>query len=315
MNIIRLSVTFIFGLIISSSNLFAQEDYFKLSGQYRLRTELRYGYKSLVTDTSKVAFFIAQRARIVFDLKKDNIEFKTSIQDSRTWGDEEQKKDLAGLQVNELWVQFQLKEKYFFKLGRQELVYDDHRLLGNLDWANLTISHDALLFKYINNTHKFSIHLGGAFNQSGELLSGTKYSLKNYKLLGFAYIKKVFSEKHTLSGIAIANGLNSLIQNDEKMKATLTLGPLYSLKTNFTNTTLGAYYQTGKTDQNLNQNAFMINASSEIEIKKFKQMLGFDYLSGNSAKKQTNESQSFSTLICYKPQILWIHGLFPKYSE
>lgn len=51
-------------------------------------------------------------------------------------------------------------KNYALKMGRQELIYDDQRLLGNLDWGNLTISHDALLLKYENKDKHFQWHIG-----------------------------------------------------------------------------------------------------------------------------------------------------------
>lgn len=275
---------------------FSQENYFKMSAQYRARTELRNGYRTLVTDSSQPAFFTGQRARLIFDYKNDNIQFFSSIQDARTWGDEEQKKDLAGLQVNELWMQVYLNQRFALKMGRQELVYDDHRLLGNLDWANLTISHDALLLKYTDDRDKFKWHLGGAFNQVGEPVFGTTYALKNYKALGFSWVKKEFAKGHSISGIAIVNGMNSTITTNTKMKATYTFGPLYNYNFKGWKGVLGAYFQGGKTENNLTQNAFMVNAYSEKKLKRNSIGLGVDYLSGNKDNTSATASNSFSTL-------------------
>lgn len=283
-------------LSIIAIKSFSQENYFKMSAQYRARTELRNGYRTLVTDSSKTAFFTGQRARLIFDYKNDNIQFFSSIQDVRTWGDEEQKKDLAGLQVNELWMQVNLNQGFALKMGRQELVYDDHRLLGNLDWANLTISHDALLLKYTDDRNKFKWHLGGAFNQVGEPVFGTTYALKNYKALGFSWVKKEFAKGHSISGIAIVNGMNSTITTNTKMKATYTFGPLYNYNFKGWKGILGAYFQGGKTESNLTQNAFMVNAFVEKKMKRNSIGLGADYLSGNKDNTSATASNSFSTL-------------------
>ncbi len=273
----------------------AQENYFKISGQYRVRPELRKGYKTLAADTSKAAFFIAQRGRLIFDYKKDNITVHTSIQDIRTWGDEEQLKDIAGLHVNELWLELGLKKGFSIKMGRQELVYDDHRLLGNLDWANATRSHDALLLKYLNKEKKFNWHIGGAFNQAGEPLFGTDYAIKNYKFLAFSWIKKE-SVNSSLSATAIVNGLSSTIASSNKIKTSLTIGPLYNYQNNKFKALLGAYYQTGKTENNLLLSSYMINSYAELHGKKIFAGLGLDYLSGNDDNTSSNHSHSFSTL-------------------
>ncbi|MBA2250663.1 MAG: alginate export family protein [Chitinophagaceae bacterium] len=284
--------TFIFLFLFSSAK--AQENYFKVSAQYRVRPEFRNGYKTLSTDSSKAAFFVTQRARLIFDYKKDNLQVYTSIQDIRTWGDEEQSKDIPGLAVNELWLELNLKKGFSLKMGRQELIYDDQRLLGNADWSNATRSHDALLLKYINKEKKLNWHIGGAFNQSGEPLFGTDYQLKNYKFLAFSWFKKEFGN-NSLSATAIVNGLNATVPLSKKTFTSFTFGPLYNYKNNKFKALLGAYYQKGNTENNLLLNAYMINAYAELRGKIFAG-LGLDYLSGDDDNTPSNHSNSFSTL-------------------
>ncbi len=282
--------------VIATVSGFAQDNYVKIAAQYRLRPELRNGYRTLVTDTSRPAFFAGQRARLTFDYKQNNIQLYTSIQDARTWGDEVQGKELQGLQVNELWLEIRLNKALALKMGRQELVYDDQRLLGNLDWANVTISHDALLLKYNNYNSSFKWHLGGAFNQVGEPVSGTFYPLNNYKALGFTWMKKTFNKGHALSATAVVNGMNSTVHDAPRMKATYTVGPLYSYNANGWAGYAGIYYQGGKIAVGLQQSAFMLNAYGAKNIRKITVGLGFDYLSGNGKNTAANRSQSFSTL-------------------
>lgn len=290
----RVYISTIF-LFLSALAANSQDNYFKISGQYRARPEYRHGYKTLTPDTATAAFFIAQRARLIFDYKKGNITAYTSIQDIRTWGDEEQLKDIAGLSVNELWVELSLKKNFSLKMGRQELVYDDQRLLGNVDWNNASRSHDALLLKYVNKEKKFYWHTGAAFNQKGEPLFGTNYTLNNYKFLGFSWLKKEFTNS-SLSATAILNGANSTVVNSKKTKASFTIGPLYNFQNNNYKAILGAYYQTGKTENNLLLSAYMINAYGEVHNKKIFAGIGVDYLSGNADKTSSGHSASFSTL-------------------
>jgi hypothetical protein len=283
----------ILGLI--SFNAEAQENYFKISGQYRVRPELRHGYKTLAADTSRTAFFVAQRARLAFEYRKDNITVYTSIQDIRTWGDEEQVKDIAGLSVNELWLEVRLKKQFTLKMGRQELVYDDQRLLGNGDWGNTTRSHDALILKYGNKEKKFNWHIGAAFNQNGEPLFGTDYTLKNYKFLGFTWLKKEFGH-NALSATAIANGLNTTVSSSKKTHTSYTFGPLYNYQDKNFKAVLGAYYQTGRTENNLQLSAWMLNTYAQLADKRIFAGAGFDYLSGNNNETASNQTHSFSTL-------------------
>ena len=293
---IFLRITILFIFIIYSTISEGQEQNFSISGQYRVRPELRHGYRTLATDSSHAAFFIGQRARLIFDYKKDKITTKISIQDSRTWGDEEQKKDNPGLQVNELWLQLALSKEFDLKLGRQELNYDDQRLLGNSDWGSTTISHDAFLFKYENKEQQLQFHIGGAFNQTGEPLFGTNYLLKNYKVLGLAWVKKEINTRHSISAIAIANGLTATTNPTSDIKTSLTIGPLYNFHHNGWKLVLGGYYQTGKTETNLKINASMLNAYVENTIKKITIGAGVDYLTGNNDNTKTDVSNNFSTL-------------------
>ena len=210
--------------------------------------------------------------------------------------DEEQKKDNAGLQVNELWIQLALSNEFALKMGRQELNYDDQRLLGNSDWGSTTISHDALLLKYENKEQQLQMHFGGAFNQSGEPLFGTKYPLKNYKVLGFVWLKKDLAVKHSISAIAILNGLNATTIPISNIKTSMTIGPLYNFHHNGWKLVLAGYYQAGKTENDLKIYAFMLNGFAEKAIEKVSIGLGADYLSGNTDNTKINSSNNFSTL-------------------
>ncbi|TAE59133.1 MAG: hypothetical protein EAY68_11020, partial [Bacteroidetes bacterium] len=63
-----------------------------------------------------------------------------------------------------------------FKVGRQEINYDDARLLGNLDWLQQGRRHDAAILKL---THKgYSFDLGGAFNQNTDAFNGSNQNNK-----------------------------------------------------------------------------------------------------------------------------------------
>jgi hypothetical protein len=290
---LNIFVVFVACLTVISAN--CQDNAFKMTGQYRVRPEFRQGYKTLSADTSRAAFFITQRARLVFDYKKENLKMYMSVQDIRTWGDEEPLKDIPGLSVNELWVELSLKNNFSLKMGRQELVYDDHRLLGNADWNNATRSHDALVLKYTNKKNRVYWHTGAAFNQNGESLFGTDYTLNNYKFLAFSWWKKEFA-KSAVSATAIVNGLNSVVSASKKVKVSFTFGPLYNYQDKNFKATLGAYYQTGKTESNLLLSAYMLNSYAELSNKELFAGAGIDYLSGSSDKTSSNHSQSFSTL-------------------
>jgi len=165
-----------------------------LSGQLRTRGELRDGYGTLESINNKNAAFVSQRTRLIFDYHSSKLIFHTSIQDVRLWGQDASTTSITDgnrLEVHEAWAELILSNKkdtafkkspfdYFgIRLGRQELVYDDERLLGNLDWTQQARRHDAIVFKAVQSGWQFD--LGAAYNQNTDAINynGTYYTPAN----------------------------------------------------------------------------------------------------------------------------------------
>lgn len=167
---------------------------FSLTGQLRTRTEVRDGYGTLEIKGNTPAFFTSQRARLNFNYRSSRVIFQASLQDVRIWGADAStinNADGGRLSVHEAWADIILANAkdsslpksavdYFsIKIGRQELVYDDQRLLGNLDWLQQARRHDAAVFKL---QHKgWQADLGAAFNQNSDAIgyNGTFYTPAN----------------------------------------------------------------------------------------------------------------------------------------
>jgi hypothetical protein len=160
--------------------LFASQAFGQLtwSGQIRTRSEYRDGAGTLRLNTYDPALFISQRTRLTSAYKSSRVQFQTSIQDVRVWGQDASTISAADgtrLGVHEAWAEISLVNKkdtilpgfveYLgIKLGRQELMYDDSRILGNLDWLQQGRRHDALVLKLINKGWR--VDLGMAYNQN-----------------------------------------------------------------------------------------------------------------------------------------------------
>ena len=162
--------------ILFNNASFAQ---FTLTGQVRTRTEIRNGLGNLVPDGSKAAGFTSQRTRMVFGYKWDRVTFGASLQDVRVWGQDASSisnADGSRLMLHEGWADITLankadttiKFKWFdlmsLKIGRQELLYDDVRLIGNLDWLQQGRRFDMALLKTVH--HGWQVDIGYAFNQN-----------------------------------------------------------------------------------------------------------------------------------------------------
>jgi hypothetical protein len=165
-----------------------------LTGQVRTRTEYRDGVGTLRPKQNKPAFFTSQRSRLTFNYKMNRIVLQASVQDVRVWGQDAStisNADGNRLGLHEAWADIILSNKkdssfakspveYFsVKIGRQELLYDDSRLLGNLDWLQQARRHDAIVFKLLQSG--WQVDLGAAFNQNTDAFNynGTYYTPAN----------------------------------------------------------------------------------------------------------------------------------------
>lgn len=181
-------------LLVIQSDLFAQ---FSLVGQLRTRTELRNGVGNLPPKDAPAAFFTSQRTRLTFGYKWDRIQFQTAIQDIRVWGQDAatiNNADGNRLMVHEAWaditlinsadttIKFRPIQNLSLKIGRQEMIYDDSRLIGNLDWLQQGRRFDAALLK---GQHRgWAFDLGVGFNQNTDAFGvvGDNYTPGNSPL-------------------------------------------------------------------------------------------------------------------------------------
>jgi hypothetical protein len=167
---------------------------FSLVGQVRTRTEIRNGLSNLVLKGAKPAVFTSQRTRLIFGYKWDRLTVGVSIQDVRVWGQDAStisNADGNRLMLHEGWAELTLFNKadttikakgidlMTIKIGRQELSYDDVRLIGNLDWLQQGRCHDMALLKTV---HKgWQIDIGYAYNQNSDAfgITNTTYVPSN----------------------------------------------------------------------------------------------------------------------------------------
>lgn len=156
-----------------------------VNGQLRTRTEFRNGQGAPLSKGLKPAMFTSQRSRLNLLFNSYRLKMNVTLQDVRVWGQDASlinrttTADNNGVMLHEAWAEIlltdtALKQKSLnLKIGRQELVYDDQRLLGNLDWLQQGRRHDAAVLKFEQNN--WMVHLGGGFNQNKEKSAGTIY--------------------------------------------------------------------------------------------------------------------------------------------
>lgn len=267
----------------------------KFTGEMRPRTEYRNGLKTLFNSDDDAAFFTSQRTRL--NLNYSDVKFKVglSLQDVRTWGDVAQlnMSDNNKLMLHEAWGELLFTENFSLKVGRQELVYDDSRILGNVGWAQQARSHDLALLKF-KTDEQGQLHIGLAYNNDMEVLKDQLYTT-SYKSMQFAWYHRNYDD-FNFSLLFLNNGLQRQDGADLKTYYSQTLGAHVNHKKEKLGLTASAYLQTGKdaTDRDLNAYLFSVGANYAL-TENFKGNIGLEILSGTDSNA-TGDNKSFTPL-------------------
>jgi len=272
---------------------------FTLDAELRPRFEYRHGYKTLFPDNVDPAAFVSQRTRLNTAYEIEKLSFYLSLQDVRTWGDVPQLNtaDKNGIGIHQAWGEIQLDPHFFLKVGRQEIVYDDHRIFGNVGWAQQARSHDALLINYHDS--KYAINLGFAFNQNEENLTGTTLTTPGtYKSIQYLWTHKEWN-KLSASLLFLNNGLqfiNNINSNNNETRYSQTLGTHLNYKANNLKLTSNLYYQFGKDIANNDLSAYLLSLEGNYTVTAKSTLgLGVELLSGNDNGLTSNQKNKAFT--------------------
>lgn len=91
--------------------------------------------------------YVTQRARLTLKATHDHGHtIVVQLQDVRQWGEANGPADFRaeGLDAHQAYAELALPADISLRLGRQELILDDHRLIGNLGWAQRGFTFDGL---------------------------------------------------------------------------------------------------------------------------------------------------------------------------
>jgi hypothetical protein len=326
------SKTMLLGLTITLFSYNLSNAQLTATGQIRPRVEIRGGQGTLQPENTKSAAFTSQRTRLNVGFSGYRFKIFASIQDVRVWGQDASTINRTttdandGVLLNEAWGEIILNdtissiENLSIKAGRQEISYDDQKVLGGLDWLQQGRRHDALLLKYANKG--WIADLGFAFNQNRELNNTTIFNGTNtaypagtngigtlYKSFQYLYVGKKF----------FFGDLSFLFFNEDFNQYTVAPGgtPPVPTKTYnngvwsrnttgiYFNTTIkrqlnltGSIYHQGGHDKDgvkVNANLFSITSTLQLGRKWFVGP-GVDYLSGNDGTQAATENNRFDPL-------------------
>lgn len=193
----------VFLVCLTSYGLVSQAQQ-RIIGTVRPRAEYRDGVGNLPvygkttpptagTTNSDAAMFVSQRTNLLYGYKWTKLDFQIQLRDVRVWGQDASTINNADgnkLFLHEAWGEFTIAtaadtncwlkvDNLALKVGRQEIVYDDVRLLGNLDWLQQGRRHDAAVLKFMHRGYQ--LDLGAAFNQNSDAFGvrGVFYNPQN----------------------------------------------------------------------------------------------------------------------------------------
>lgn len=283
-------------LVVMPSFIMAQ---LRFTGELRPRTEYRHGLKSLFNSTDDAAFATSQRTRLNLGYAEEKFRVGLSVQDVRTWGDVKQlnMSDKNQLMLHEAWGELIFNENISLKVGRQELVYDDSRILGNVGWAQQARSHDLALLKF-KTDEKGKFHLGFAVNNDSESLTRQLYTT-NYKSMQFAWYNRE-SDKFDFSLLFMNVGQqrdeDPSDQEDLDTRYSQTFGTHMNYRPGKISFTASLYAQSGKDASNNDLSAYMFNLGMKFPLgSNWKGNVGVEMLSGTD-DTEIEDNNSFTPL-------------------
>jgi hypothetical protein len=267
---------------------------FSFSGELRPRTEYSHGFATLAAEKQKPSVFTSQRTRLNFDYKMDLLKVGLVVQDVRIWGNQAQSvsnEDFA-VSVHQAWAELNLLKSLSLKAGRQELSYDDQRILGNSAWNQQSRSHDVALFKY---SGKHTVHIGIAHHESANRKNNLYNGPDAYKDLQFLWINRK-TKKISLSFLVLNNGKPVMTLNEQKSRYSQIIGTHAEVIVDRVQFSGNLYVQTGEDGANKSLNAYNLMAEATYKTsEKTNWIVGYEILSG-SDYNQTQKNNSFTPI-------------------
>lgn len=282
-------------LLMAFSSLWAQEEkeqekpnQLTIDAQLMSRGEIRRGGMPGGTEDKdeNKSNFVFNRTRLSVGYEREHLSVKMTAQHQGVWGAE----GGGSISVYEAWAQLKSSNGLFARVGRQELVYDDERILGNNDWAMAALYHDALKGGYEHNGHK--IHAIFAYNQnSNNVYGGTYYQngAKPYKSMQTAWYHYDIPKQPLGVSLLFMNiGMQVGTPEDYHTIYQQLMGGYVTYRPGNLAVEAAYYHQTGKvsldytSDAGIPINAWMASAKATYRFnRQMTGYVGYDYLSGD----------------------------------
>jgi hypothetical protein len=259
-----------------------QDNVFTVDAQLRTRGEHNNGAIIPISEGEQSANFINERARLSFGFRRDNLQLKASVQHTGLWGQDGMKDANGRATMNEAWAKMTFGDAFFAKLGRQQLSYDDERILGASDWNVNGNWHDALKLGY-EDLHN-QVHVIVAMNQTAENNRGDYYNgpmpYKNMQALWYHYQSQMLPLGFSVLAMNIGRELGAT--GHGRTWYMQTVGADFSFQPLNWGVHAAGYYQRGTNTDGRDVQAWMATGRIDYNVAPVLGLyVGFDYLSGN----------------------------------
>ena len=268
--------------LLLATTITAQQQVFTLDAQLRSRGEYNNGAIQPRDEGQKAAYYINERARVTAGYQRQRLELKVGVQHTGVWGQDGMNERNGRIAMNEAWAKVRFGKDFFAQVGRQQLSYDDERLLGSSDWNVAGSWHDALRLGYSHLTT--TVHAIVAFNQNGEnLRSGYYEAGMPYKQMQAVWAHHNFLRLPLgVSLLAMNVAREAGVADTSKTRHLQTFGTYITYKPKWFKLEGAFYFQTGKATNEKSIAAFMASIRGTYFINQDLNVhAAYDYLSGN----------------------------------
>lgn len=287
-----------------------KEHFFTLSGQLRPRFEYRNGAYQALQEGEEPAILVNNRLRLNMDYRfRQDLQLYVSLQQVNIWGQAPQVQVIdrtGGLSVFEAYAALPLGGDFDLKLGRQQIVLDEDRIFGSLDWHPAGRAHDAVNINWrpVENLYLRSFF---AFNQNyldgkaaTDKINGNVNNPKGqyftpgqpYQHMEALHAHYAFTPDQQLSFLFANLGLRNDDRADYNMQ---TFGVHYRGGSQDLSYGAEAYLQTGKNNTGATKEAYLLAAMVGYKfLPTLSATMGIDYLSGNNSPDTSGKDKVFT---------------------
>jgi hypothetical protein len=272
---------------------------FSIDAQLRTRAELRDGYQKLAAEGSEPAAVIFQRSRIPVNYKADKLFIRVSPQYVNTWGGEEIVSgsgvaSSSSLGIHESYAQIKAAEYLSVAVGRQELRYDNQRLLSARNWNNNGMSYDAAVLKI--GSDSLRLHAGGVWNNIGEPTSGNLYPSRRIKNIGYLW-GNIITEPGLTASLLHLSSAHTVSDTVSKLNTRHTSGLYFKYGSDILSFWGSSYLQYGKNAAGKEVIAGLLDAEASVTAGKLTTGAGYSYLSGNKGSAASRDKDNLFDIL------------------